>query len=176
MWKACGKTSTFLLFLGSLFPKAETNGRCFLSNQNNAEVNYSPFGAGRGWGLFLEEIPCKANHGKDYKQKHKKHHSYKSGAWNVRTLNQGSHLESLTKEMQKNAVFVLGVSQVQWKGQSEIRNDDYVVDYSEGERAGRGLAIVVLKSILGSVVTKTVCNDRIIALKLKAERVTILLM
>jgi hypothetical protein len=30
MWKANGKTTTFLLFLDSLFPKAETNARCFL--------------------------------------------------------------------------------------------------------------------------------------------------
>jgi hypothetical protein len=31
MWKANGKTITLLLFLVSLFPKAETNARCFLS-------------------------------------------------------------------------------------------------------------------------------------------------
>jgi hypothetical protein len=43
-----------------------------------------------------------------------------------------------------------------------------------GERAERGVAIVVHKSIGRSVVT-TVCNDRIIALKLKAELVNILL-
>ena len=30
MWKANGKTTILLLFLDSLFPKAETNARCFL--------------------------------------------------------------------------------------------------------------------------------------------------
>ena len=40
---------------------------------------------------------------------------------------------------------VLGVSEVRWKGQGEIRSDDYTVYYSGGERAERGVAIVVHK-------------------------------
>ena len=30
-------------------------------------------------------------------------------------------------EMQKNEVSVLGVSEVRWKGQDDIRSDDYTV-------------------------------------------------
>ena len=71
-------------------------------------------------------------------------------------------------EMQKNDVSVLGVSEVRWKGKGEIRSGDYTVYYSGGERAERGVAIVVHKSIVRSVVKKIVCSDRIIALKLKA--------
>ena len=48
--------------------------------------------------------------------------------------------------------------------------------YSGGEHAERGEAILVHKSRVRSVVKKTVCNDRIIALKLKAEPVSILIM
>ena len=48
--------------------------------------------------------------------------------------------------------------------------------YSGGERSERGVAIVVHKSIVRSVVKKVVCNDRIIALTLKAELVSILIM
>jgi len=50
------------------------------------------------------------------------------------------------------------------------------VYYSGGERAERVVAIVVHKSIVRSVVKKIVCNDRIIAFKLKAELVSILIM
>jgi hypothetical protein len=39
MWKANGKT-TVLLFLGSTFPKSETNARCYFCRQNNPEVSY----------------------------------------------------------------------------------------------------------------------------------------
>ena len=66
---------------------------------------------------------------------------------------------------------VLGVSEVRWKEQGEIRSGDYTVYNSGGERAERGVTIVVHKSVVRSVVKNTVCNDRIIALKLKAEPV-----
>jgi len=50
-------------------------------------------------------------------------------------LNKGGKLENLKTEMQKNDVSVLGVSEVRWKGQGEIRSGDYTVYYSGGERA-----------------------------------------
>jgi len=77
--------------------------------------------------------------------------------------------------MQKNAVFAVGVSEGQWKCQDEIRSGDFTVCYSGGERLERGIAIVVHASILRGVFKKSVCNDRIIALKLREEPVSILL-
>ena len=59
--------------------------------------------------------------------------------------------------MQKNKVSVLGVSEVQWTGQGEIKSADYTVYYSGGEWAERGVAIVVHKSIVRSVVKKIAC-------------------
>jgi hypothetical protein len=79
----------------------------------------------------LEETLHSRSYSNDYKQKQKEHHSFKIGTWNVRTLNQGGKLKNL-KEMQKNAVSMLGVSEVQWKGQGEIRSGDYTVYYSRG--------------------------------------------
>jgi hypothetical protein len=63
----------------------------------------------------------------DYKGKKNEQHSYKIGTWNVRTLNGGGKLENLKKEMQKNAVSILGLSEERWKGQGEIRSGDYTV-------------------------------------------------
>ena len=48
--------------------------------------------------------------------------------------------------------------------------------YFGGERAEKVVAIVVHKSIERSVVKKTVYNDRIIAIKLQAEHINILMM
>jgi hypothetical protein len=67
--------------------------------------------------------------------------------------------------MQKTAVSVLAVSEVRWKGEGETRSDEFMV-YSGGERAEKGIVIVVHKSIVTSVVKKNVCKDRINALKL----------
>ena len=41
-------------------------------------------------------------------------------------------MENLKKEMQKNAVSILGGSEVRWKKQGEIRSGDYIVYYSVG--------------------------------------------
>ncbi|PNF36725.1 hypothetical protein B7P43_G12355 [Cryptotermes secundus] len=126
-------------------------------------------------GVFLEEMSCR-RYNKKKCEDQKKQHGYKIGTWNVRTLNQAGKLENLKTEMQKNEVSVLGVSEVRWKGQGEIRSGDYTVYYSGGERAERGVAIVVHKSVVRSVVKKIACNDRIIALKLKTEPVDVLIM
>jgi exonuclease III len=111
---------------------------------------------------------------KDCKEK-KEQHNYKNGTWNVRTLNRESKLENMKKEMQKNEVSVLGVSEVRWKGQGEIRIGDYTVYHSGCERAEKVVAIVVHKSVVRSVVKKIVYNDRIIAIKLQAEPIHILM-
>jgi exonuclease III len=59
--------------------------------------------------------------------------------------------------------------------QGEIRSGDYTVYYCGGDRAERGVAILMHKSIVKSVVKKSVYSDRIIAIKLKAEPVSILI-
>ena len=74
--------------------------------------------------MFLEEMSCRHYDKKECKEQ-KEHHSYKTGTWNVRTLNQGGKLENLKTEMRKNEVSALGVSEVQWRGQGEIRSGDY---------------------------------------------------
>ena len=86
----------------------------------------------RGGGVFLGEMSCRRYNKKECKEQ-KEHHSYKIGTWKVRTLKQGGKLENLKTEMQKNKVSVLGVSEVRWIGQGEIRSGDYTVCYSGGE-------------------------------------------
>ena len=48
--------------------------------------------------------------------------------------------------------------------------------YSGGERAEKGVAIVVHKSIVRTVVKKIVYNERLIVIKLQAEPISILIM
>ena len=126
--------------------------------------------------MFLGEISSNRRYSKkDYKGKKKEEHRYKIGTWNVRTFNRGVKLENLKKKMQKNEVSALGVSEVGWKGKGEIRSGDYTVYYSGGERTEKDVAIVVHKSVVRSVVKKIVYNDRIIAIKLQAEPINILM-
>jgi hypothetical protein len=95
-------------------------------------------------GTFLEEIPhISIYYKKHYKQKQKEHQNYKTGTWNLRTLNQRGKLENLKKEIEQNAVSALGVREGQWKGQGETHSGNYKVYYSGDER---DVAIVVHKS------------------------------
>jgi exonuclease III len=73
-------------------------------------------------------------------------------------------------------VSFLGASEVRWKGQGEISSGDYTVHYSGGERAEKGVAIVVHKSVVRSVFKKIVYNDRMVAIKLQAELLNIMMM
>jgi len=63
-------------------------------------------------GVFLGEKSSSRCYSKDYKEKEEEQHSYKIGTWNVRTLILGDKLKNLKKEMQKNKVSILGVSEV----------------------------------------------------------------
>ena len=85
-------------------------------------------------------------------------------------------MKNLKKEIQKNEVSILGVSEVGWKRQGETRSGNYTVCYSRGEPAENVLATVVHKSVVRSVVKKIVYNDRIIAIKLQEEPINILMM
>jgi hypothetical protein len=105
-------------------------------------------------GVFLGQTPRGKSYSEEYRQKQNtqtEHHTFKIGISNARTLNQGGKLEDM-KEIKNNAVSVLGVSEVRWKAQGEIRSGFYTVYYSEGDRTERGVARVVHKSIVKSVV------------------------
>jgi nitrogen regulatory protein PII len=110
--------------------------------------------------VSLEET----SRGTHYRKTGKDPHQYRIGTWNVRTLNQGGKLENLKKEMEKNEMSIMGVSEVKWKGQCEIRSGNYTMHYSGGEKSKTGVAIVVYKSTVGSVVKKIVCNDNLLLL------------
>jgi hypothetical protein len=49
--------------------------------------------------VFLGEISSSMHYSK--KEKKKEQHSYKTGTWNVRTLNQGGKLENLKRKCRR---------------------------------------------------------------------------
>jgi len=159
MWKANGKTTTLSFFLDSLFPKIEIPYICeMLPLETKHSGGKLLLQSDLRRGVFPEEMFCSCYKRKECKEQ-KEHHSYKIGTWNVSTLKQGGKLENLKMEMQKNKLSVLGVSEVRWTGQGEIRSGDYTVYYSRGEQAERGVAIVVHKSVVRSVVKKIVMTE-----------------
>jgi nitrogen regulatory protein PII len=174
-WKSC----PIITFPGQ--PVSKNRDICEmlpLKTKQSGGINCSPIRISEcGEGGFLGEISCNMHfRKKDYRERKEEYYSYIIGTWNVRTLNRVGKLENLKKEMQKNEVSVLVVSEVRWKGQGVIKNGYYTMYYSGNERVENGLAMVVHKSVVRSVVKRIAYNDRIIAIKLKAEPTNILIM
>jgi hypothetical protein len=84
-------------------------------------------------------------------------------------------LENSKEEVQKNAVSIVGVGEVRLKGQGGMRSDYYKIYISGGERAEHGVEIVVHKILVTSVVKKTVCNGRTIAVQSQAKPVRVVI-
>jgi hypothetical protein len=86
----CGKQMENLpddYFSWIVSSRREKNVTRFLWRQNNLEVNYFPFKSPGA--VFIEETPHDGSNSEDYIQeqkKHKEHHSFKTGTWNVMDL------------------------------------------------------------------------------------------
>ena len=57
---------------------------------------------------------------------------YCTGAWNVRSMNQGK-LEVIKQEMARVNVNILGISELRWTGMGESNSDDHYIYYCEQE-------------------------------------------
>jgi len=114
--------------------------------------------------MFLDETPCHRIYSKRQRKTE------------VTSQNQAQNVECKDPESKRKAwQFEKGLSEVRLKGQGKISSGDYTVYYSGGEGAERCKVKVVQTSVDRSAVNKIMCNDRIIALKIKAEPVCILL-
>ena len=122
-------------------------------------------------GVFLEKTP----HGRSYSKKEDKEmqgtSQHQDQNMEYTDLESRREARELRKEMEEIVMSDLRFTERQWNRQSEIRNDAYTVHYFKSEKAERGIVIVANKSIVRSDVKKTVYNDRITALKIKAELV-----
>ena len=81
--------------------------------------------------------------------------------WNMerKKLEARRQIGELENGNAEDKLSVLGVSEVRWTGQGEIRSGDYTVYHSGGEHAETGVAIVVHKSVVRSVVKKIVMTE-----------------
>ena len=76
----------------------------------------------------------------------------KIGAWNARTMNTKGTLHNVLKEMKRNNLNVLGVSEVRWKEEGDFDSGDYRVIFSGGQESQRGVAIILDKELANRVV------------------------
>ena len=93
------------------------------------------------------------------------------GTWNVRTMNKPEKLENIKHEMKRLNIDIMGLSEVRWKESGDYTDGDTRVIYSGGERAEKGVAILVRGKIRRTLERYECISDRIMWLKLKGEKV-----
>ena len=72
---------------------------------------------------------------------------YRTGAWNVRPVNQGK-LEVVKQEMARVNIDILGISELKWMGMGKFNSDDCFIYYSGQEFLGRnGIALLVNRAV-----------------------------
>ena len=68
------------------------------------------------------------------------------GTWNVKTLSKGK-LENVKREMVRNRVNVMGLSDVRWVGSGVMESEEVKMYYLGGEEKQRGVAVVLDKEV-----------------------------
>ena len=84
-------------------------------------------------------------------------------------------LENVKREMVRNGLNVLGVSEVRRNGNGDFESDDFRVIYSVGEEMQRGVAIILDRDTARRVMSVDQISDRLMVVKIQGEPIDIVL-
>ena len=94
---------------------------------------------------------------------------YCIGTWNVRSIHQGK-LDVVKQEMARVNIDILGISELKCAGMGEINSDKHFIYYCGQESHRRsGVALIVNKRVLNSVLGCSLRNDRMILLPFQGK-------
>jgi exonuclease III len=95
--------------------------------------------------------------------------TYKIGTWTVRSMNQGK-LEIVKSEMDRIKIDILGISELKWTGSGHFTSNNYEVYYSGNQNTRKnGVAMVLNKKFVNSVIGYYPKNDRMISIRLQGK-------
>src|SRR6478609_4198165 len=96
-------------------------------------------------------------------------HEIRVGTWNLRTMNAMGKLENVKKEMRRNRLSIMGVSEVRWKDEGDFVSDGYRVMYTGGPTCQRRVSVIAEAKVAERVTERDSFGDRIMAVKVKAD-------
>ena len=89
--------------------------------------------------------------------------------WNVRTMNNGN-TQIITREMGRNGIDLMGISETKWKGIGQVKSDDYSVYFSGNDKIERkGVAFIFTEKIKKCVLGFNPISDRIIKIRIQGK-------
>uniref|UniRef100_A0A8D8R5I6 Craniofacial development protein 2 n=1 Tax=Cacopsylla melanoneura TaxID=428564 RepID=A0A8D8R5I6_9HEMI len=115
----------------------------------------------------FREVPDLDEAPQNNSTKFKKQNILKIGAWNVRSLGVTGKLENLLLEMKRMNLEIMGMSEIKWRDQGDIWNNDYRIIYSGDPKGIAGVGIVLNKDWGNRVKNVILYNHRIMLVKLQ---------
>ena len=64
---------------------------------------------------------------------------FEFATWNVRTMFKAGKLDKISKEMKTMKLDVLGISESRWTGSGKMKDGDFTIVYSGGEKHQYGV-------------------------------------
>ena len=94
------------------------------------------------------------------------------GNWNVRTLYQASNSAQVGREIERLKIDILGISETYWTGQGKTQIEDKTIIYSgRDDQIHRGVAFMLSKNAIRSLIDWTPVNERIIKARFYSKHI-----
>ena len=94
---------------------------------------------------------------------------YFTGAWNIRSTNQGK-LKVVKQEMARVNIDVLGIHKIKWTGMGEFNSNDHYIYYCGEESLRRnGVALIVNKRVQNAVLGCSLKNETMISVHFQGK-------
>ena len=95
---------------------------------------------------------------------------YCTGAWNVRSKNQGSKLDEVKQEMPRVNIDILEINELKLMRMGKFNSDDHYIYYYGQESLGRNrVALLVNKRVRNAVLGCNLKKDRMISIHLQGK-------
>ena len=91
------------------------------------------------------------------------------GTWNVRTMQKRGKLENFKREMSRNRLNILGLSEVRWKESRYLTSDRVRMICTAAKQGQGGAAILLDRETSMRVMTIVLQNDHLLLVKIQAE-------
>ena len=97
--------------------------------------------------------------------------SIRIGTWNVRKMKQAGKLRTICKELDRNSIQILGISETNWddSGSFTTIDNNLVIYYGKSSGYSQGVAVILSKEIKDALIGYTPVSDRIIKLRLQGK-------
>ena len=97
------------------------------------------------------------------------------GSWNIRTMQRKGKLENIKRELNRNILNILGLSEVRWKESKDITNDGIRMISTAASHGQAGVAILLDRETAKRVTKIVLHSERLILVKLKADSVDLVI-